>query len=305
MVWRQRTRVRVCCMRAATATGLAIETALVHAVRNHPAITVLEHTFARDLVVEDDRVVGLDILTESGEARRLRADSIVLASGGAGQLYPHTTNPSVTTGDGVAMALRAGCAACGRRVLPVPPDRDGAVRQLSHLRGRPWRWSSPPRTATASASCWDIHPLGELAPRDVVARGIAGRLKMQDGEPVLLDATALGAEFLAQRFPTIDAACRLAGLDWAHKPIPITPAAHYWMGGVRTDIWAGRLCRVCSRLERSPAPASMARTGWPRTLCSKASSSHGAARSCSATTTPAHYGAWPQATRSGHDLLDG
>ena len=82
-----------------------------------------------------------------------------------------------------------------------------------------------------------IHADAELAPRDVVARGIARQMAAQGGEPVLLDATGLGARFLAQRFPTIDAACRARGLDWSSTPIPVTPAAHYWMGGVRTDIW--------------------------------------------------------------------
>ena len=82
-----------------------------------------------------------------------------------------------------------------------------------------------------------IHPGAELAPRDVVARGIARQMAVQDGQPVMLDATALGAAFLAKRFPTIDAACRARGLDWSRTPIPVTPAAHYWMGGVRTDTW--------------------------------------------------------------------
>jgi L-aspartate oxidase len=82
-----------------------------------------------------------------------------------------------------------------------------------------------------------IHAGAELAPRDVVARGIARQMAAQNGRPVMLDATALGPSFLAQRFPTIDAACRARGLDWSTTPIPVTPAAHYWMGGVRTDIW--------------------------------------------------------------------
>ncbi len=81
----------------------------------------------------------------------------------------------------------------------------------------------------------DVHPAAELAPRDVVARGIAVEMAAQGGAPVLLDATGLGAGFLARRFPTIDAACRRAGLDWSRVPIPVTPAAHYWMGGVATD----------------------------------------------------------------------
>jgi L-aspartate oxidase len=82
-----------------------------------------------------------------------------------------------------------------------------------------------------------IHEGAELAPRDVVARGIAMQMAAQNGAPVMLDATAMGAEFLRERFPTIDEACRVRGLDWSKEPIPVTPAAHYWMGGVRTDVW--------------------------------------------------------------------
>src|SRR5205085_8034418 len=77
-----------------------------------------------------------------------------------------------------------------------------------------------------------LHPLAELAPRDVVARGIAEQMAAQGGKPVMLDATALGADYLSERFPTIDAACRRLGLDWSQRPVPVTPAAHYWMGGI-------------------------------------------------------------------------
>ena len=80
-----------------------------------------------------------------------------------------------------------------------------------------------------------VHPDAELAPRDIVARGIAAQMRLQDNQPVLLDATHLGADFLAKRFPTINAACARAGLDWANTPIPVAPAAHYWMGGIQTD----------------------------------------------------------------------
>jgi L-aspartate oxidase len=83
----------------------------------------------------------------------------------------------------------------------------------------------------------DVHPDAELAPRDVVARGIAAQMEHQNGKPVRLDATALGSEFLAKRFPNIDAACRAQGFDWGAEPIPVTPAAHYYMGGIRTDEW--------------------------------------------------------------------
>jgi len=216
------------------ATGLIIEMALVRAVRQ-ARIRILEHAFARDLILHNDRVTGLKIIGEDGRRESLTADAVVLASGGAGQLYLHTTNPSVATGDGVAMALRAGAqladlefyqfhptalAAPGTFLISEAVRGEGAVLLDAH--GRRFMHA--------------LHRDGELAPRDVVARGIAMQMAAQGGAPVLLDATALGAEFLRTRFPSIDAACRSRGMDWAKEPIPVTPAAHYWMGGVRTDL---------------------------------------------------------------------
>ncbi|MBS1813322.1 MAG: L-aspartate oxidase [Acidobacteria bacterium] len=216
------------------ATGLSIELALVRALRASDVV-VLEHTFACDLVLKDSRVTGLDIL-EGEVKRRLDADAVVLASGGAGQLYLHTTNPAAATGDGIAMALRAGAqiadaefyqfhptamAVGGRFLISEAVRGEGAV--LLDANGR--------RFMPA------IHPQAELAPRDVVARAIAMQMELQGGRPALLDATAMEAEFLRNRFPTIDRACRAQGFNWANEPVPVTPAAHYWMGGVRTDLW--------------------------------------------------------------------
>jgi L-aspartate oxidase len=218
------------------ATGLSIETALVRAVRRTSNIRVLEHTFACDLILEEEQVTGLEVLDATSNRYEIEADAVILASGGAGQLYLHTTNPSVATGDGVAMALRAGAqladiefyqfhptalATPGTFLISEAVRGDGAILLDAH--GQRFMQS--------------VHPDAELAPRDVVARGIARQMALQDGQPVLLDATAMGAEFLATRFPTIDAACRARGFDWSAQLIPVTPAAHYWMGGVRTDIW--------------------------------------------------------------------
>jgi L-aspartate oxidase len=217
------------------ATGAAIEAALVAAIRESD-VRILEHTFVSDLVLSDGRVVGVDVLDAIGASHRFEADSVILASGGAGQLFRHTTNPSVATGDGVAAAARAGAgledvefyqfhptslAVPGNFLVSEAVRGEGAV--LLDLDGR--------RFMTGR------HPDGELAPRDVVARGIAEQMAQQGGAPVLLDATALGSEFLAERFPGITAACRASGLDWGREPIPVTPAAHYWMGGIRTDEW--------------------------------------------------------------------
>jgi L-aspartate oxidase len=217
------------------ATGAAIEAALVSAIRESD-VRILEHSFVSDLVLIDGRVVGVDVLDAIGASHRFEADSVILASGGAGQLYRHTTNPAVATGDGVAAAARAGAvlddvefyqfhptslAVPGNFLVSEAVRGEGAV--LLDLDGR--------RFMT------ERHPDGELAPRDVVARGIAEQMAEQGGAPVLLDATALGSEFLAERFPGITAACLTSGLDWGREPIPVTPAAHYWMGGIRTDEW--------------------------------------------------------------------
>ena len=217
------------------ATGLAIEMALVNAVRE-ASIEVLEHTFACDLVMRDGRVAGIETLDSEGAIRILDADAVVLASGGAGNLYPYTTNPSVATGDGAALALRAGAVLADVEFYQFHPTAlatTGNFLISEAVRGA----GAVLRGQDGTRFMQPLHPDAELAPRDVVARGIAAQIAKQNGDPVFLDATALGAEYLAERFPTIDAACRKLGLDWAHKPIPVTPAAHYWMGGVQTDIW--------------------------------------------------------------------
>jgi L-aspartate oxidase len=215
------------------ATGFAIESALIRAIRA-ANIEVLEHTFACDLILEDGRVQGLEILDEKNNLRHLEADAVLLASGGAGQLFLHTTNPSVATGDGVALALRAGAQVADVEFYQFHPTAlaiEGNFLISEAVRGD----GAVLRDLNGYRFMQDVHPSAELAPRDIVSRGIAAQMLKQNGQPVLLDATALGKSFLAERFPTIDAACRAHSLDWSRTPIPVTPAAHYWMGGIRTD----------------------------------------------------------------------
>jgi len=217
------------------ATGYAIESALVRAVRE-AEIEVLEHTFARELLMERGRVVALAVIDGNGIERSLAAKAVVLASGGAGQLYPHTTNPAVATGDGVAMALRAGAQVADVEFYQFHPTAlavGGNFLISEAVRGD----GAVLRDVDGQRFMFDIDPRGELAPRDVVARGIASQMFKQDGKPVWLDATAMGPEFLAERFPTIDKAAKSYGFDWGKEWIPVTPAAHYWMGGIRTDLW--------------------------------------------------------------------
>lgn len=213
------------------ATGAAIAHALIDRVRDS-TVTVREQTTVVDLVIESGRCVGVTLL--GGEV--LRADAVILATGGAGELYPYTTNPSVATADGLAMALRAGAVAADLELFQFHPtslDAPGNFLVSEAVRGE----GAVLIDADGQRFMQDVHPDAELAPRDVVARGIAQQMKAKKHGPVRLDATHLGAEFLATRFPNIDAACRAQGHDWSVEPIPVTPAAHYYMGGVRTDEW--------------------------------------------------------------------
>lgn len=215
------------------ATGAEIERALVRAVRA-AGVAVVEHAFLCDLVVRDGAVRGVELILDDAVLTTIDADAVILASGGAGRLYSHTTNPAVTTGDGVAAAWRAGAALADLEFYQFHPTAlavPGSFLVSEAVRGE----GAVLRNVRGERFMLDVHPDAELAPRDVVARGIAVEMAAQDGRPVVLDATALGAEFLARRFPTIDRACRAAGLDWSREPIPVTPAAHYWMGGVATD----------------------------------------------------------------------
>jgi len=213
------------------ATGAGIAYALIDRV-HESAVTVRERTTVIDLIVEEGRAVGVRLL----DGDEVRGDAVILATGGAGQLFPYTTNPEVATADGIAMALRAGAVVADLEFYQFHPtslNAPGNFLVSEAVRGE----GAVLLDADGKRFMLDVHPDGELAPRDVVARGIANQMAKQPGVPVKLDATALGGEFLAQRFPNIDAACRAQGFDWGQDPIPVTPAAHYYMGGVRTDEW--------------------------------------------------------------------
>lgn len=227
------------------ATGTEIEHALVERLRAS-RVEVIEHAFLVDLVTDAGRVTGVDLIVgetpeHAGTRRTVEADAVVLATGGVGELYAHTTNPPVATGDGIAAALRAGAAVCELEFVQFHPSIiavGDAFLVSEAVRGE----GATLIDDKDRRFVFDTHPDGELAPRDVVARAIARRAREQ-GAPVRLDATVLHstdagerAAFLARRFPTIDAAVRERGLDWAKDPIPVTPAAHYLMGGISTDL---------------------------------------------------------------------
>ncbi|PWC02981.1 L-aspartate oxidase [Agromyces badenianii] len=216
------------------ATGAAIERALVGTVRRR-SVRIDERTMLLDLVVEGGRAVGARLLGASGALIERRADAIVLATGGSGCLYRHTTNPTVATGDGVAAAWRAGALVADLEFTQFHPtalDAPGTPLISEAVRGE----GAVLRDLRGRRFMLDIDPRGELAPRDVVARAVWRRSLEQGGAPVRLDASALGGDRLARRFPGLDAVVRAAGFDWAHEPVPVTPAAHYAMGGVDVDL---------------------------------------------------------------------
>lgn len=226
-------------------TGAVVEAALVATARQRAArpdsgLTIHEHTMLVDLQLSNDdngeRVTGVRLRAPSGRDRTLHADAVILATGGAGALYEHTTNPAIATGDGVAAAWRAGAELADLEFYQFHPTAlfaPGTPLVSEAVRGE----GAVLRGIRDDRFMPGLHPDAELAPRDVVARSIAREMARQGGEPVRLDATALGRELLESRFPTITAACRAAGWDWALEPVPVAPAAHYWMGGIRTDTW--------------------------------------------------------------------
>lgn len=214
------------------ATGAAIARALVAAARAAD-IDVIEHGFLSDVVIEDGSVRGIRLLV-GGAPETLFADAVILATGGAGHLYAHTTNPLGATGDGIAAAIRAGAVVTDLEFVQFHPTvlAAGPAFLVSEaVRGE----GATLIDDEGRRFVFDTHPDGELAPRDVVSRAIARQAAAQ-GSSVRLDATALGASRLAERFPTIDRVTRERGFDWAVEPIPVTPAAHYLMGGIVTDL---------------------------------------------------------------------
>lgn len=213
------------------ATGAEISRALVAEVRAAD-IEAIEHALLTDLLTHDGVVHGIRALRD-GAGIEILADAVILATGGAGHLYTHTTNPIAATGDGIAAAIRAGAAVADLEFVQFHP---------TVLAGSGFLISEAVRGEGAAIIdedghrfLFDEHPDGELAPRDVVARAVARRAAAQ-GSPVRLDATMIGAARLAARFPTIDRITRERRLDWAREPIPVTPAAHYLMGGIATDL---------------------------------------------------------------------
>ncbi|MCG0288915.1 L-aspartate oxidase [Streptomyces sp. PSAA01] len=226
------------------ATGAEISRALVEAVRA-AGIDTVENALVLDLLKDGSgRTAGVT-LHVMGEGQRdgvgaVRAGAVVLATGGMGQIFSATTNPPVSTGDGVALALRAGAEVSDLEfvqfhptVLWLGPEAEGQQPLVSEaVRGE----GAHLVDADGVRFMQGQHELAELAPRDIVAKGIMRRMRERGAEHMYLDARHFGARMWERRFPTILAACRAHGIDPVTEPIPVAPAAHYASGGVRTDL---------------------------------------------------------------------
>jgi L-aspartate oxidase len=231
------------------ATGAEVQRALHAAVRRDPWIRLVEHALVLDLLRSDDgRACGitLHVLGEGSEdgVGAILARAVVLATGGMGQVFAATTNPTVSTGDGVALALRAGAAVTDIEFVQFHPTALALSGQPANAGGGQLRLVSEALRgegahlidADGKRFLLGQHELAELAPRDVVAKAIHRVMRATGTDHVFLDARHLGGEFLPRRFPTIVASCREAGIDPVTEPIPVAPAAHYASGGVRTDL---------------------------------------------------------------------
>lgn len=216
------------------ATGAEIERALVAAVERSD-VEVREGWFAIELLLERGRCTGVIALRPDGEVEYVRAVDVVLATGGVGQCFAVTTNPTLSTGDGIALALKAGVACADLEFVQFHPTalhHPSMPRPLlsEALRGE----GAVLRDTEGYAFMADLHPLADLAPRDVVARAIYQTMAATNAEHLWLDATMI--DDFPRRFPTIWDACRAAGLDPTRDWLPVAPAAHYLSGGVVTDL---------------------------------------------------------------------
>ncbi len=232
---------------AADATGHAVETTLSGLAAAHPRIHVREHAIAVDLIVDRGarRVLGAYLLdAEHGGVEAVPARAVILATGGANQVYLYSSNPHGASGDGIAMAWRAGCRVANMEFMQFHPTclfhpearnflisealrGEGAVLRLPDADGAPGERFMP-----------EFDPRAELAPRDVVARAIDYEMKRLGLKHVLLDITHQSPEFIRGHFPSIHARCLELGIDITRDPIPVVPSAHFTCGGVLTDLSA-------------------------------------------------------------------
>jgi L-aspartate oxidase len=230
---------------AADATGRAIHESLLARAQQDPNITLRERWIAVDLITsrhlhrqEPPRVYGVYALDIEGHhVETIRASAVVLATGGVGKVYRYTTNPDTSTGDGIAMAWRAGCRVANMEFIQFHPTCLYHPQERSFLISEALRGEGALLRLPDGTRFMPEHDeRAELAPRDIVARAIDFEMKKHGLDHVWLDATHLGEAFLKEHFPTIHARCLALGIDIAKQPIPVVPAAHYTCGGMVTDL---------------------------------------------------------------------
>jgi L-aspartate oxidase len=232
-------------LHARDATGREIENRLLEQVAAHPRIEMMENHMAVDFITTgklgyaiENTCLGVYVLDEAtGVVETLRADVTVLATGGCGKVYLYTTNPDVATGDGVAMAWRAGAVIANMEFIQFHPTCLYHPSIKSFLISEAVRGEGGILINGRGRRFMEHHnPQKELAPRDIVARAIDAEMKRSGEKCVYLDITHKPADFITSRFPTIYETCLKAGLDITKSPIPVVPAAHYQCGGVKTDL---------------------------------------------------------------------
>ena len=231
-------------LHAKDVTGREIERALLQAIADHPNIDIFENHFAIDLITTKslkqdgpNRVHGIYVLdTEQEEVHTFRSPNVIIATGGCGKVYLYTTNPDIATGDGVAMAYRAGVPILNMEFVQFHPTC------LYHPEAKTFLISEAVRgeggiikSQSGREFMADYHELKSLAPRDVVARAIDNEMKKEGRDYVHLDITHKPAPFIMNRFPNIYQTCLKYGIDITKQPIPVVPAAHYQCGGIQTD----------------------------------------------------------------------
>ncbi len=220
-------------------TGREIIRVLIDKVRAEQTVSKIDFAFTRDLIIRDGRCVGaLVCLQAERKVLVISARAVLLATGGAGQLYERTTNPAVATGDGMAMAFRAGARLADMEFVQFHPTALFLQGAPQFLLSEAMRGEGGMLKNIQGRRFMDLyHPARELAPRDVVTRAIHSEMAATGASNVLLDMTHLNAAYLTHRFPRIYGTCKDLGIDITREPIPVSPAAHYIMGGVKTDLW--------------------------------------------------------------------